>query len=343
MTRLAVVADDLTGALDAAAPFAAYGLTTMVALRPEALPLCLDQGPEILGVSTDSREIDAEEARNAVAKSVRLLSGVPILKKIDSRLKGNIETELDAIAFRRALVIPAIPEFDRWVKDGRLGGFGVDEQVDVPSRLGRHAAKADIPDASTMGDIETAVERGGFDLPVGARGLAEALARRMASGSFPAAPPIAASGITFVVGSRDPITKEQLAALRQAVPHMTYVAAPDGVAPEHLPAPSAINLIEAVDAAEYADPAEVAGGLAETLLRFPPREGEAIFISGGSTAQIVLERLGIDRLELVGEALPGLPIARARGFTIITKSGGFGDRQTLVRLLDRLSVEQGNG
>jgi len=344
MTKLAVVADDLTGALDASAPFAARGLATMVALRPEALPLCLDEGPEIIGVSTNTREIDAEEARSAVADCTRLLPrSVAVFKKIDSRMKGHIAAELDAIPFQRALVVPAIPDFGRLVKDGRLGGFGVDEPVDIASRLGRHAAKADIPDVGTEADIEAAVERSGFDLPVGARGLAEALARRMAPEPNRTVRPFATPGITFIVGSRDPITKAQVAALREAVPRMSYVAAPDGAAPRHLPAPSTVNLIEATEDAGCADPAKVARRLAETLLRLPPREGEAIFISGGSTAQIVLEGLGVDRLELLGEALPGLPIARAKQFTIITKSGGFGDRQTLVRLLDRLSMGLGNG
>jgi uncharacterized protein YgbK (DUF1537 family) len=50
----------------------------------------------------------------------------------------------------------------------------------------------------------------------------------------------------------------------------------------------------------------------------------------------VLRSLYIDVLELLGEAQPGLPIARAGGFTIITKSGGFGAADALVDLLGHL-------
>lgn len=46
-----------------------------------------------------------------------------------------------------------------------------------------------------------------------------------------------------------------------------------------------------------------------------------------------MEQLGISVLELLGEALPGLPIARAGGLTVVTKSGGFGDPDTLSTLL----------
>jgi uncharacterized protein YgbK (DUF1537 family) len=49
----------------------------------------------------------------------------------------------------------------------------------------------------------------------------------------------------------------------------------------------------------------------------------------------MLETMNLVSLQVVGEALPGLPIARAGGFTIITKSGGFGARDTLVQLLSR--------
>jgi uncharacterized protein YgbK (DUF1537 family) len=339
MMKLAVLADDLTGALDAAAPFAARGLGTVVALRQQALPRCLDQAPDIVAVSTDTRELDAEAARSAIANCMRLLpGGLPVFKKIDSRLKGNIAAELDAIPFEKALVIPAIPAFGRWVKDGRLGGFGVDEPIDIASRLGRHADRADIPDAAMLEDIAEAVERGGYDLPVGARGLAEALARRMAPRQAEAAPDLATSGITFVIGSRDPITRAQVAALKEAKPGLTYVAAPDGAGPRQLPARTAINLIEAAATGRQADPAEVAFGLADTLSRLAPPTDETIFISGGSTADIVLAHLGIEALQLLGEALPGLPIARGGRFKIITKSGGFGDRQTLVRLLGRLAI-----
>lgn len=42
---------------------------------------------------------------------------------------------------------------------------------------------------------------------------------------------------------------------------------------------------------------------------------------------------GITVLELVGEASPGLPLARGGSLTVVTKSGGFGDEETLNRLL----------
>src|SRR5690606_6122283 len=73
MTKRAIIADDLTGALDAAAPFAARGLSTVVALSAKALPKAIAQGSQVIGVSTDSREIPPDEARMAVASVVTAL------------------------------------------------------------------------------------------------------------------------------------------------------------------------------------------------------------------------------------------------------------------------------
>lgn len=340
MTLLAVIADDLTGALDASAPFAARGLSTMVAPNPDAVPQCLERAPRILGISTDSRELSPDDARRAVAACLAQLPGdVTIFKKIDSRLKGNIAAELDAIPHTRSLVIPAIPAFDRWMKAGRLGGFGVGEPIEIAPRLGSHAASAIIPDIETQDDIKAALRAGGYDLPIGARGLAEALAARLAPAGGPFAPTLDAPSITFVIGSTDPITKAQIAALRQAAPALTYIAAPNGSAPEALPTRSTATLIEATAGAPT-DPAVVALGLARIVSRLDLRPGETLVVSGGATAQVLLDHLGLNTLELEGEALPGLPIARAGKIKIITKSGGFGERDALVRLLNACTATQ---
>ncbi|UXN71004.1 four-carbon acid sugar kinase family protein [Devosia neptuniae] len=332
MTRLVIIADDLTGALDASAPFAMRGLSTVIALDVAGLPEALASGAEIVGVSTDSREIAPEAARAAVADVVsQLPPGVPVFKKIDSRLKGNIAAELDAIPHRSSLVVPAIPAFGRWVRKGQLGGFGLDEPIDVAARLGTHAATASIPDAASQEQIAAALRAQEHDLLIGARGLAEALAEQWSDKAVPA-PQLAPDGpVICVIGSTDPITVEQAETLRKRYPGLAYIAAPNGIAAELVT--GRLTLLQAVAGAEPAAPAVVAVNLARVLQELRPATGTALVLSGGATAQAILEALGIGLITLVGEALPGLPIARAGGFTIITKSGGFGDKDTLVRLL----------
>lgn len=335
MTRLAIVADDLTGALDASAPFAARGLSTVVALGPGDLPAALEGGADVVGVSTDSREVPADAARQAVADCIDLLPpGLPVFKKIDSRLKGNIAAELDAVTFRRALVIPAIPAFGRCVRNGRLEGFGVSEPIDIASRFQRHAAACIFPDVDEQADIVDALATVAHDLPVGARGLAEALAARLAPIAGPAATPAISAPVFCVIGSADPITARQVDCLRAAIA-LTYIAAPDGEAPTVLPPPAALTVLQATKGAG-ADAAVVAHRLGQAMVRLRPPAGATLVLSGGATAQVILRALGIGMLELHGEVLPGMPIARIDGFTIVTKSGGFGGPDALLRLLGHL-------
>ncbi|MGV3574946.1 MAG: four-carbon acid sugar kinase family protein [Devosia sp.] len=331
MLERAIIADDLTGALDAAAPFAMRGISTAVALNPGALPAAIATGARIVGVSTDSREISRENAKSVVRSVLATLpAGTALFKKVDSRLKGNIEAELDAMPHKRSLVVPAIPAFGRWVRNGRIGGFGVAEPIAVAERLGRHAATAVVPDIAVQADIESALEQD-FDLPIGARGLAEAMAKAMAdAGAADISLPLGRA--YCVIGSTDRITLAQIDRLRSGNADVAYLAAPNGQGPSVVH-PARLTIVQATPGTSEADGKTVATALGKTLAGLSPPPGSLLVLSGGATAQVILEQLGISVLELLGEALPGLPIARAGGLTVVTKSGGFGDPDTLSTLL----------
>jgi uncharacterized protein YgbK (DUF1537 family) len=332
MPELVIIADDLTGALDSAAPFAMRGISTVVALSPDVLEDAIATGARVVGVSTNSREIGADDARDAVRLAMSALpTGTRLFKKVDSRLKGNIAAELDAMPHGRSLLVPAIPSFGRWVKAGKLGGFGVSEPIDVASRVGHHASTASIPDTATQAEIDAALAFA-HDLLVGARGLAEAAARAMAPQALVPDTSLPAAPTYCIIGSTDPITLAQVAFLRTRMPEANYIAAPNGVGPAHLPSPSPLTILQATAGAEPGNGLAVANALAETLLRLDPPSGSVLVVSGGETAQFILGRLRIHVLDLEGEALPGLPFARARDLTVVTKSGGFGAEDTLQLL-----------
>lgn len=333
MLERAVIADDLTGALDAAAPFAMRGISTVVALNAAALPEALDTGARIAGVSTDSREVSAKVAREAVKLAIAALpAGTALFKKVDSRLKGNISAELDAIPHTRSLVVPAIPAFGRWMRGGKLGGFGVQDPIDIAARLGRHAAAALFPNVESQDDIERALAEQ-FDLLIGARGLAEALAQAMAPNATPIKIDLPTTKAYCVIGSTDPITLAQLDRLRDGNPDIAYIPAPNGIAPNIPQNAARLTILHATPGENPANGKSVAEALGQSLARLAPPPGSLLVLSGGATAQVILGKLGINMLELLGEALPGLPIARAGHLTVVTKSGGFGDPDTLVRLL----------
>ena len=147
---VALVADDLTGALDAAAPFAGRGLRVRVHRSPDTLPApdggtdgpsapgnarsgatIHDGSGAVLAVSTSSRHLAPAAARGVVeAAGRRLLAWAPRLafKKIDSTLRGPVADEVAAAmeVFGRcsALVCPAFPAAGRVVRDGEVFVYG---------------------------------------------------------------------------------------------------------------------------------------------------------------------------------------------------------------------------
>lgn len=331
---LAIIADDLTGALDTAAPLSSIAGGVVVATAPEGLSAALAASPGVVAVSTRSREVPGAEARDRVARVLRALPpGVRVVKKIDSRLKGNIAAELEAFGDRVLVALPAIPDFGRIVRDGALQGFGVDVPIPVRPMLGRSGPAANVPDTLEQVDIVSAVDQAPAGaVLVGARGLAQALAETL--GVRPAHPyPVLPAPACFAVGSTDPITMEQVGRLRGAVPEIAYVAAPSGRVPAPDAGSAAVTLVQATpgeEAAANVVAQEFAEGLRPYLLA-----ARSVLLTGGATAEAALDALGISVLTVAGEACPGMPACRAGDLVIVTKSGGFGEPDALVRLAPR--------
>lgn len=336
MNRLLIVADDLTGALDTAAPFAIHGFSVDVVADQRALGEAIEGGSDVVAVTTRSREIEpAEAARRVLLAQQAMTPGMRLFKKVDSRLKGNVEAELSALDFAKAVVLPAIPEFGRVVRDGQIHGFGVDQPISIAARLGAVADRAVIPDTETVEQMRAAVDAiAPGDLLVGALSLANALASR--TGRPRAEPFVTREGrLLMAIGSQDPITVSQVEELRQAVPDLLYLAAPAGQVQQALHGSERagdVTLMQAVEGALPAKASDVAAALAESAVAFAG-ECRTMLLSGGATAEAYFDRQNIRVLRLVGEVLPGLPVAEHGGRFYITKSGGFGDSDTLCRVV----------
>lgn len=329
---LCIIADDLSGALDSAAPFAGRGLATAVALGPAALGEAMARGPRILAVSTRSREIPADEAAARVAEvTAQLPAGTRILKKIDSRLKGNIAAEIAALDPSSILAAPAIPDFGRVQQGGAVSGFGVELPLPIRPVLGAAGAAVTIPDVLSDADMDAALAAADpAALLVGARGLAEALARRMTGGAALRTDFDLPAPALLVIGSRDPITTAQVEALRAAGANWT--AAPNGIASPGAASAGALRLIQLTPGHAPLPPETAAANLAASVIALGAGASRTLFLTGGATAEAVLSTLGLTVLDLQGEVLPGVPLSVAGGHTVIVKSGGFGQPDTLSRL-----------
>jgi D-threonate/D-erythronate kinase len=125
-----IFADDLTGALDAAAPFAASGFRTVVSSNSE-LPHGAESA-EVVSINLGTRHMDPTAIKDHVEQGVGALADLGarvMLNKVDSTLRGNPGVEL-AIALRKlsadhAVLCPAYPQNGRTVEDGILLVNGV--------------------------------------------------------------------------------------------------------------------------------------------------------------------------------------------------------------------------
>lgn len=125
MVKLLIIADDFTGALDTGIQFAKRGIRTQVFTK-----LCLEDeeikpDTEVLVVDAESRPVPKEAAYGAVNCIARWAAarGIGIVfKKTDSALRGNIGSELQAVADMNPeetlFFFPGHPDTERITKDG---------------------------------------------------------------------------------------------------------------------------------------------------------------------------------------------------------------------------------
>lgn len=123
--RVLIVADDLTGAMDSAGPFAAAGAETWVVAAPMQCDPASLRSATVVSVNTDSRHLPAAHAAERIRETVRHLGAGDfrvIIKKIDSTLRGNVVAEtlalLEATGRTSAVVAPAFPAQGRTVCGG---------------------------------------------------------------------------------------------------------------------------------------------------------------------------------------------------------------------------------
>ena len=86
-------------------------------------------------------------------------------------------------------------------------------------------------------------------------------------------------------------------------------------------------------------PAQIAARLAQTAaMALESAAPAGLLLTGGETARAVCQTLGCTRLWLGGEVEPGIPWSRMvdgrfPGMRVVTKAGGFGNEESLVRAL----------
>ena len=234
MTKLLVIADDFTGALDTGIQFAREGTKTCVAIGADGVLASRADYPVIV-IDSETRHLPHGEAYETVCRLVNeaRAAGVGyIYKKTDSALRGCVGAELSAaldawpdapeLAFA-----PAFPKMRRTTEGGTQYFEPVRhsyipdiiaEQSEVEVRLAAEAAspygrQITVYDASTEEDLAEVAARlktKGCTLAAGCAGLAAHLGVFIELPKGKARSPRKTKGMFVVCGSLNPISEAQI-------------------------------------------------------------------------------------------------------------------------------------
>ncbi|MBB4191847.1 uncharacterized protein YgbK (DUF1537 family) [Rhizobium aethiopicum] len=345
--KAAIIADDLTGALDTGTPFVEAGLSVAVAIDIEAAREAVATGCDVVVINTASRALDEREAAESVRLAAKIFHGekpAVLMKKIDSRLKGNVAAESIALAkvfdLKTILVAPAIPDQERLTYRGCVVGRGVNRPLPIAELFKTGADHVVVADAEEDADLDQIAE--GHDwqttLAVGARGLGAALARHLGETGQSTVREFAASPRTlFAFGSRDPITAAQMNRLESTGALRMVVDAPMGEIEcgEGLALPVLLRCTGDMAADAGLVARSFAAGVKIVIDDTRP---DVLMVGGGDTALAVFRTLGVNVLAPKGEIEAGIPwfdvaAADGRRFRCAVKSGGFGKPDSLLKLV----------
>lgn len=119
MIRLLVLADDLTGAIDTSIQFSKHGISTLVTLET-SLESVKNLDAEVIAVDMETRHTDKRTASAVVSRLVQEANQIGIrwiYIKVDSTLRGNIGSELEAALMAngndKLFFVPAFPAAKR--------------------------------------------------------------------------------------------------------------------------------------------------------------------------------------------------------------------------------------
>ena len=350
--RILIVADDLTGACDAAAVFIGYGRRIRVLLDASAYD-SPDIPADVLALTAESRTLPpdhaAEQVANCIARMEANAPGALLFQKIDSAARGNLAPETDA-ALRAsgaalALVTPAFPDAGRTVADGVLSirdWSGQDTTVNLLEMFRANRIDTAILQTGPEDELLRAIKRAIADgvrvllcdaveqthldrlaaaalrvphqiLWAGSAGLARAVGAQLPSPpALLTGVPARRSGRTILfTGTPHPVTLLQIAELERNETHSSHSR-------------SIHRLVDPSATPEF------------IIATFSAEKPAALILTGGETASFVLRALGATGIHLAGEIAPGIPWGMveggiADGCTVVTKSGGFGQRDALMR------------
>ncbi|ABW01751.1 four-carbon acid sugar kinase family protein [Caldivirga maquilingensis] len=342
MVRFMVISDDLTGANGVAGMMSKH--CSVIVINHRLIKL-IPGDAECVVVNTESRLIEPDIAESRVKSVISYAeyNGFIIGKRIDSALRGNIGPELRPLLKRTMVITDTIPEYGRFTE----GGFTIlgDSKVSILERLGGIRAmvtsirglKANasnlkgvvIVDSRTMSDIAeiaqvihdngfTAVDPGPLNAQVAGLYVKGKLSKHTIN---------RVERVCFIIGSTHENTIRQIERAKR-----------NGI--------RVINIRDSTDLSSYDnviisfDLMKDKDYLNEDFIK-QAAQFDALVVSGGETANLLINVSKANYLESIGEVMPLVGVGLIRGGLldgkiIVTKGGIIGGEDTYLIIRDYL-------
>ncbi len=375
MWRLSIFADDLTGAADTAAMFVEHGCDVVVAFGTGLEECKINSG--VTAYSLATRDISPQGVAQQWSRLPETaISERFAYLKVDSTLRGNVGASIRCFAkllqVDAVLLCPAFPQQRRQVAgdslllDGQkicsitalLAAQGCTTSLTVAdpkecqgllTTLRRQATVDDpivlVGSAMTVRELEAwatfLADPGVRIASAGSAGLAGALANLTANQpvNIASSSPKVARGRTIaIIGSRTNLSKRQCD--RLAARHDVRVVrglpqrADDWLLHDELHRPHLLWMTPSTEELNrIALPAAPSFNLRPQFT--------TLILSGGDTAEQQLLACGCNCMTIQGQLQPGIPVGSIetnRIWSVILKSGGFGDDDALTRVIDRVGI-----
>ncbi|MGD0479034.1 MAG: four-carbon acid sugar kinase family protein [Terracidiphilus sp.] len=353
-TQIRLLADDLTGACDAAAAFLPTGRAVRVWLGPAA---SFPAAEPVQAFNTNSRSLSPAKASRIVARTAAALASNPdslLFKKIDSAARGPFAAEIlaahRAFGSRAILLAPAFPAAGRTVRNGILeiqDATGQRTQIDIAS-LFSPSSKGLIALVSHPNELAAALDTGKPVLVCDSSTQSDLEALVCAAEKLPGLLFAGSAGLALALAGRDTLRTRRVSPPSSSrVPSRTPSRAPTRTllvaGSDHPVTKLQLETLERVDSRAVQvlrldfSPSDRAHIL-DAFRTFAP---QALILTGGDTALLAASTLGAHSFILHGELVPGIPwgIVQggiAEGCIVVTKSGGFGTPTVFSKILNAL-------
>jgi uncharacterized protein YgbK (DUF1537 family) len=212
------------------------------------------------------------------------------------------------------------------------------EGVLAPAGICRVVIAGGETEADLQVTAEQAARTGRSYIAAGTGAFVRAWARTLDVARRRARPRCIARSGLIIAGSRHPQSRLQVGeAKKRGIPRFGTQDDPERIA-------SAVQrhgwVIVSTSDGVCADPWRVAAECGSAVREIAARaQPEALVVFGGETASAVLDALGCTLANPIRELLPGVPVSRLgddRSTVLVTKAGGFGDKDVIEQILKRL-------